>query len=591
MKYVGIDLGMTYSKIAVLGDYEGAWPRVLEVKGLQSTPSVVWFPVGKPAVVGNIAKRHMGTDAKSTVAFAKREMVLNGSGEFKKKWNINGTEYTPVDISGIILKQLYDAFLETTKEDHKVVVTCPSNYNLVQRDLVREAAKAAGIDVSDGKFWVVNEPTAAALSYVMETDAVSGNIIVFDLGGGSLNLTSLHYDKSDSIPKIFVVDSVGLPKTGGADWDEVVKKEILHQIRDSGAEITPEMEAKALYEAEIAKINLTYDDLELYYLTFGDVEIEFFYTQDEFELDTKHLLEQVLDMLQQVIDEFDPLRQRFEGVGPDIDEIILVGGSCNMPQIKKGIEARFPQFADRITVKDPGQAIARGATYYCKIMGDGSAVGEDTPPATDGSSLTIDPTQTTIGTDVLDASGQEMCFNLFYMGDPLPCRKGYDFYMGGASQNVSLKIYANDDRNPGADESPNGHLCPISKCRLLGAFKLELPIPVVRGDLVKMFIEIDAGGVMTCSAECNGWAGEAKFVPSSEKERSSNSMTESEDLAWKRSSKPPAEAGANPLHRFHSLSEVCGSPSTPESLVIIFRCPLSEIGILEQMDEDVERGG
>jgi len=515
MKYIGIDLGTTYSCIATLDDFDGAQPRALDVKGRNTTPSVVWFPDGKPVVVGDNAKRHLGPDAKSTVAFAKREMVVDENNDVVKRWNINGAEYNPVDISGMILKYLYDAFLDTSKEEHKVVITCPANYNLAQRELVRAAAVKAGINTEDSKtFRIINEPTAAAISYVMESPERRGNIVVFDLGGGTLDVTALFFDKdakqsaksadgssdSSSIPRINVIDSQGLPYLGGADWDKVVQEEIVRQLGENGVtDITDKMRDSMITMSEQAKIDLTDSDLELYGMSIGNEDLEFNYTQSQFEADTEHLLKNALDQIEVVINNFDSRRALIgEDIPADILGIVLVGGSSHMPQVKKGIEARFPQFVGKIMISDPSQAIARGAAYYCKMMGSDEGAGP------------TDLMPMTIGTDV-SVNREPFCFNMIYWKDPIPCKKEFHFTLPGNNPRVSNKIFTNSCKNPGANAPPTAHYCSIEECKILGEFDVVLSTPGSPGDDVLVIIEVDIGGIMTCHAECNGEVGDARL--------------------------------------------------------------------------------
>jgi molecular chaperone HscA len=245
---------------------------------------------------------------------------------------------------------------------------------VAQRDLIRQAAKKAGINTDRENFRIVSETVAAAIECIMESSEKCGNIAVFDLGGSSLSVAVLYFEKepeSDQsiISQLNVIVNEGFPNLGGVDWDKVVQEEIVRQLEENGVTaITDKMRHRLALASEQAKIDLTDSDLELYPIIVGNEGLEFDYAQSQFEADTSHLLNQALDHLEKVLGDF-RIRATMRDIPEEILGIVLVGGSSNMPQVKKGIEDRFPQFAGKVAVRDPSFAVVKGAAHYCKMVG------------------------------------------------------------------------------------------------------------------------------------------------------------------------------------------------------------------------------
>ncbi len=509
MRYLGIDLGTTYSCISEL-DELGTTPKILEVNGSATTPSVVWFRDDGTAVVGSMAKRKVRSDPDATVELAKRFMGTD------KKWTIYGKDYTPVNISAIILKELFSAYKAKTSDPCKVVITCPANYTASQRELVKEAAKEAGIDDTS----IINEPTAAALSYAMSSGKDKGGVLIYDLGGGTLDVTALYYDKVNNHYEVMASD--GKVKLGGADWDQVIEEEMFKQLAESTGKSVDDLKndvkvyAPVRFESENIKKSLSTGDYEedIY---MGPADCFFSYSVKKFEADTAGLLDSSLDLFASVLSAVEKNKDQHK-VQYNVDAVVLVGGSSYMPQVKSGIIAKYPQFADKIWVHDPDHAISEGAAYYARISKDipVDAAPEPTSSA-DGAITTgtVEPTKpgftevlsTTFGTDVEFGNGV-LCDNLLFKNDVIPSTIVKIYTIQPGQSMISNKILLNGCRD--RDTQPT---CPMSDCQLLGDFDIKLPQRATKREEVKVTFIARVDGTIYCEGECMGVISKATVSP------------------------------------------------------------------------------
>ena len=485
MKYVGIDLGTTYSCISVL-DEMGRDPKVINVYGKSTTPSVVYFKDGT-VVVGASAKSRRKLRPEKVVEFAKRNMIKPGF-----QYNIDGAIYTPVDISSFILKELFDSFRkEYPTDDFICTVTCPAGYDPKIRGFVKDAAVKAGIvteEEKDTKLKLVNEPTAAAISYCESEKFEKGGLMIFDLGGGTLDITVLYRDENG---KYEVLASEGKDELGGMDWDEEVEKEIFHQLSESTersvedlkSDVNTRNDANTL--AEDIKKDLSTMDYEDE-IEVGDDNINFTFSQSEFEKKTETLLNSALTLIETVRNL--AVAQAKERKIPDftIGKLILVGGSCYMPQISKGILERYPEFTGKIAMHEPDLAISKGAAFYSRMSGSPDKVVKEI-------------LSRTFGVEVEDRNNPSYhyCDNLLFKNDTIPNFKDGTYYIYPPYRYISIKVLMNYCRDKDTQKTEE-----IKNCTVLNEFILELPEPPKERESVYVKFEVSVEGILTVTAKC-----------------------------------------------------------------------------------------
>ena len=322
---VGIDLGTTNSAIAVL---EGGEPTIIaNAEGMRTTPSVVAFSKSGEVLVGEIAKRQAVTNVDRTISSVKRHMGTDCSVEIDDK------KYTAQEISARILGKLkHDAeeYLGDTVTD--AVITVPAYFNDSQRQATKDAGKIAGLNVKR----IVNEPTAAALAYGLEKGKEDELILVFDLGGGTFDVSLLEVGKDeDDFSTIQVRATHGDNKLGGDDWDQRIVDWLVQQVKSkTGTDLTTDRVAlQRLREAaEQAKKELssaTQTSISLQYLSMtpeGPIHLDESLSRAKFQDMTSDLLGRTKAPFQQVIKD--------AGISvSDIDHVVLVGGSTRMPAV------------------------------------------------------------------------------------------------------------------------------------------------------------------------------------------------------------------------------------------------------------------
>lgn len=346
-KYIyGIDLGTTYSCIAYVDD-NGIAQVIENLEGTNTTPSVVFFPSKDEVIVGQAAKDEIELSPDKTVDFVKR--LIGSSNKIDKL--IHGEEKSPEEISSYILKKVVsDAEKSIGSPVKDVVITCPAYFGTEEREATKNAGILAGLNVLE----LISEPTAAALYYGITKSSRGKTVLVYDLGGGTFDVTVLRIDDSGDIE---VVCSGGERLLGGYDWDKCLVNNMKNQFysatgftgdfnEDDCQAFAAKAEEvkKALSQRESKDINLKLDA--------GKARITV--TREDFDKMTADLLETTLDVTKQIISEA-------KEKGYDIDEILLVGGSTRMPQVREMLVNNFhiePKF------NEPDEAVAKGAAIY-----------------------------------------------------------------------------------------------------------------------------------------------------------------------------------------------------------------------------------
>lgn len=342
----GIDLGTTYSCISHVDEYSK--PVVIDnLEGDKITPSVVYFESRDNIVVGKNAKNASKIYEDRTVSFVKRSM---GDPLFARE--MDGTTYTPEMVSSLILRKVVgdaEQCLGLAAGDiKKVVITCPAYFGINQREATKQAGELAGLEVLD----IINEPTAAAICYGLDQADGDQTVLVFDLGGGTFDVTVIEIKDSG----VQVIYTDGDHELGGKDWDDrlvnLVAERFLQQ--NPGAD-DPREESQALQQlvldAEEAKKSLTQKEKHVVFVAREKVEL----TREAFEASTADLLDRTIDITRRVLDQ-SARRGRTK-----VDKILLVGGSTRMPQVPRRLKEVFG-YESRMF--EPDLAVAKGAALY-----------------------------------------------------------------------------------------------------------------------------------------------------------------------------------------------------------------------------------
>jgi len=345
---VGIDLGTTYSCISYVD--ETGRPVVLKnSEGQNVTPSVVFFESSENVVVGRTAKNAMLTDPEKVVAFMKRCM-----GDANAGYSIEGTEYRPEEVSSFVLRRLVkDAGESLQKTITGAVITVPAYFGENERAATEQAGKIAGLNVRS----IINEPTAAAICYGID-QAREGTVLVYDLGGGTFDVTMIKVQKDG----INVICTGCDHELGGKGWDECLLNYFVsewgEQAGQSDYEIPQEdreTENELRLLAEDTKEQLTARERLTVNVRIEGERARIEVTRDKFNELTESLLNRTIDLTRKMLDD-----ARQKGV-TDFDKILLVGGATKMPQVKDRL-AR--ELGKEILVFDPDEAVAKGAALF-----------------------------------------------------------------------------------------------------------------------------------------------------------------------------------------------------------------------------------
>ena len=345
----GIDLGTTYSVVGYI-DETGRAAVTRNSDGLDTTPSVVFFETSDNIVVGKVAKETAGVFPDQVVSLIKREMG-------DKEWHrdFSGKEYTPPSISALILSALAkDAETDTHRPVNEVVITVPAYFGLLEKDATKQAGEIAGLKV----IGIVPEPVAAALHYGVTGSADGTTFLVYDLGGGTFDVSLIRM--TETLVEVLAVG--GNSRLGGADWDEKLFDHIVDQlieqwgdesVRDDEAELqairtTTEQVKKDLSKAESKQI------IRRYTGTSAKIAV----TRKQFEEMTAELLEETIRITHRTLDEAE---ERHPGIRSQISQLLLVGGSSWMPAVGERLKQEFG-WEPRLS--DPDLAVAKGAALY-----------------------------------------------------------------------------------------------------------------------------------------------------------------------------------------------------------------------------------
>ena len=495
-KIIGIDLGTTNSCVAVM---EGGETVVIpNAEGARTTPSVVAFAKTGERMVGQVAKRQAITNPDRTISSIKREMGSN------YKVNIDAKSYTPQEISAMILQKLKadaEAYLGQTVTE--AVITVPAYFTDAQRQATKDAGKIAGLEVKR----IINEPTAAALAYGLDKEKADQKIMVYDLGGGTFDVSILEI--GDGV--IDVLATAGNNRLGGDDFDECITKYLVEEFKKSdgvdlsGDKVAMQRLREAAEKAKVELSGVTTSTINLPYITAdatGPKHLDITLTRAKFNELTHHLVEKTSGPVKQALSD--------SGLQPsDINKVLLVGGSSRIPAVQEMVKSLIGK--EGFKGINPDECVAIGAAIQGGVLsGDVEGI------------VLVDVTPLSLGIETLGG----VCTKLIERNTSIPTRKSQVFSTAADNQtSVEVNVLQGEREMAAYNKS-------------LGRFHLDGIAPARRGvPQIEVTFDIDANGIVNVSAKDLGTGKEQHITITA----SSNMSKEDIDKAVKEAEMYAAE--------------------------------------------------
>ena len=521
-KVYGIDLGTTYSVISTLDD--NGMPEIVvnQDEGSNLLASAVYFQEGGDPVVGEVAKNQKDIEPERVVEFVKRYIGKPDA----PTYGFDGVTYDPITISSLILKRMKEYANAQGHDVKDVVITCPAYFGNEERAATKQAGLIAGLNVLN----IVNEPTAAALNYCCREFKESRKIMVYDLGGGTFDITLFDFSVDENGKALIdIIETGGNDRLGGIDWDarmyDYMCEKYAFENGVSQDDMGVELQQKIKAQIEQAKKDLSTLQKKSYTISYDGDRTRIELTREDFESRTQDLVEQTMDFVNHLLEK--------TGFSADnVDVVLLVGGSTKMPMVRAAVEAMFP---GKVRVEDPDLAVAKGAALAAAIewnerlqtIASGGEVKPDYPTndeeepisnlpttAEEAAALMINvPQQVSTVSDKLTRSlgpavyvdeEHYMIDNLLFVGDEIPAEA--EAVYGTRTDNqaeIKVKVFENvatDRENkhvlPSIDENGNEQYTdPALKVKMIGEVRLELPPNTLKGTPIRVVFRSSAIGL------------------------------------------------------------------------------------------------
>ena len=491
---IGIDLGTTYSCLAYI-DEDGNPVVEKNFEQEDTTPSVILFNDNGEIIVGSPAKdMAIMYDEERTITAIKRQM-----GDENVTFNIDGETYNPTMLSAVILRKIINDFNENHGCDlKKAVITCPAYFGQNERDATKTAGNIAGLeDVT-----IINEPTAAAISFGFgDKDGGKKRVMVYDLGGGTFDVTIHEIDGSSFI----AVATDGERWLGGKNWDAALSNIIKEKAAEiSGVDIDTinedaDIKLSLINDSETIKKRLSTAESTKGTLTVDGKKVVYTITREEFEAATAPDLERTIETMDRVL-----ASKNF--TIDDIDQIILVGGSSRMPQVKNAITAHFP--TAELKLFDPAQSVAKGAALFCKSNDAAAAVAPVTNPETGEVEQPAEPAEgvltvhnvlsKTFGIKAFYEDNVEKISNIIFRNEVLPIEAVKTYYPENEGQD-SILVEVYEDEAVNDDE---GRTTELIEGHKIGDFEMRLPMDITKDTPIKVKFVATDEGILHVDVDC-----------------------------------------------------------------------------------------
>lgn len=514
MKTLGIDLGTTYSCMAYINDVGDA-EVIPNLEGSNVTPSVVYFESSENVVVGETAKENTVLEPKATISLVKR---LMGNSDFAIEYD--GVSYSPAQISALILKKMAgDASRHLNEEVKDVVITCPAYFGTPERTATEAAGELAGLNV----LAIINEPTAAAISYGLDKGGVDKTIVVYDLGGGTFDVTIIRIEEEDGKKVIRAIATGGDHQLGGQNWDRELMNYLEEQFREQNNFDDELEEDEALQFEQDLRLLAEKHKKQLTTMKKAKIPIVAAGMKARVELEREKFDELTQPLLERTIDEMNRTMEAAKAKGVEtIDEIIMVGGSSRMPQVEEILNKNYPDIPKRMY--DPDEAVAKGAAVFAQdmasvvyreddvetgdgILSDPVSGGEGEDAGQEGNSskarrigggsngvpntptvTIINVTSKSFGVELVNDDGEPYVYNMIFRNQELPIDTSLPVITFADNQEtVAIKVYESDISEQEYD---------VNEEFFLGEATLIFDKPMPKDSPVEIQIRFEADGIL-----------------------------------------------------------------------------------------------